>query len=343
MPKVFVHIVTWNSAKYINNCVAALLNSHSFALNKDFIIAVTDNASTDGTVNLLKELQAAGKIQIVNYNKYNLGFAAGHNQGVGSFLKSDTKYLLILNPDLAVEKEALSKICKEEFFTDRTGVITGKILRADENLTAIIPPVIDSTGITFTNSYRHFDKGNGEKDVGQYDQQQFVEGSTGAFLLMSKEFVLGASISAKYDRDAERVYPQLSFDREQRQPLFDEAFFAYREDADLALRAKLLGWKYLYLPVIVGFHVRKVTPEKRNYLDPEINSMSVRNRFLLQINNFSIKIDYKKILPGLLFRNLIVILGVLIKEQYSLKGLKELWLLLRRSFIRRMVILNKSH
>ena len=68
---------------------------------------------------------------------------------------------------------------------------------------------------------------------------------------------------------------------------FDEDFFAFREDADLAWRAQLMGWKCLYVPSAVAWHVRRVTPERRQQLPHEINWHSVKNRFLMRGKNAS--------------------------------------------------------
>src|SRR5207244_426573 len=65
----------------------------------------------------------------------------------------------------------------------------------------------------------------------------------------------------------------------------DEDFFAYREDADVAWRGRLLGWRALYVPDAVAQHVRRVTPEARRQLPERINRDSVRNRFLLRLKN----------------------------------------------------------
>ena len=52
---------------------------------------------------------------------------------------------------------------------------------------------------------------------------------------------------------------------------FDNDFFAYREDADLAWRAQLYGWRCLYTPKAIAYHVRHVLPEKRSALPALIN------------------------------------------------------------------------
>src|SRR5262249_40916657 len=67
----------------------------------------------------------------------------------------------------------------------------------------------------------------------------------------------------------------------------DEQFFAYREDADLAWRAQLMGWRCVYTPHAVAWHVRRVTPERRKELPTEINWHSIKNRFLMRAKNIS--------------------------------------------------------
>jgi hypothetical protein len=68
---------------------------------------------------------------------------------------------------------------------------------------------------------------------------------------------------------------------------FDADFFAYREDADVAWRAQLLGWRCIYTPAAVGWHVRSVVPGKRRSITPSIKMHSVTNRFLMRIKNAS--------------------------------------------------------
>src|ERR1044071_5783653 len=68
---------------------------------------------------------------------------------------------------------------------------------------------------------------------------------------------------------------------------FDSDFFVYREDADVAWRAQLMGWNCIYAPLARGYHVRNVLPGNRRALPPEINMHSVKNRFLMRIKNIS--------------------------------------------------------
>ena len=113
--------------------------------------------------------------------------------------------------------------------------------------------------------------------------------------------------------------------------LLDSAFFAYREDADLAWKAQIMGWKYLYNPKACAYHRRVVLPSNRDEVDGEINLMGVRNRFLLQINNYLLSYDMRIFVFGILLRNFLVLVGVLIKERTSISGLLQAYSLRKRA------------
>jgi GT2 family glycosyltransferase len=126
--------------------------------------------------------------------------------------------------------------------------------------------IIDSTGIYFTRNMRHLDRGAEETDRGQYDRVQYVFGASGAAAMFRRDFIEAVSVEGQF---------------------FDEEFFAFREDGDLAWRAQLMGWKCLYTPAAVAWHVRRVTPERRADLPLVINWHSVKNRFLMRGKNAS--------------------------------------------------------
>ena len=124
--------------------------------------------------------------------------------------------------------------------------------------------------------------------------------------------------------------------------LLDPDFFAYREDAELALRMQWLGWKTIYMPNSTAFHMRRVRPENRAVVPPEINSMSVRNRFLLQGNGITFPLLLLTF-PSSFFRNILVILGCFFKEQTSIPGLKEVFHLRARTLEKRKwIFANKQ-
>jgi GT2 family glycosyltransferase len=98
---------------------------------------------------------------------------------------------------------------------------------------------------------------------------------------------------------------------------FDPDFFAYREDADVAWRAQLLGWRCIYTPAAVGWHVRSVVPGERRTITPSINMHSVKNRFLMRIKNATPGL-YRHCWLPMTARDLVVAAGCLLVEPQSL-------------------------
>ena len=124
-----------------------------------------------------------------------------------------------------------------------------------------------------------------------------------------------------------------------RSEYFDQAFFAYREDADLAWRAQWRGWSSLYVPTAVAWHRRRVTPERRSELPAEINRYSVRNRFLLRLKNQSMGLAWRYAWPGLK-RDAQVVGYVLLREWSSIPGLLDVVRLLPKMLAWRRHVLG---
>lgn len=253
---VSVLIVTWNSAQYLEKCFASI--DHQDYCNLE--VVVVDNASTDGTRELLRSREGAWR---VTYNPENVGFAAGQNQAIRA---ADGEWLLCLNPDVLLAGDFVTRLLEAAAAHGEAGSLCGKLLRWNPEDNPERTRTIDSTGIYFTRNMRHLDRGADETDEGQYDRTQWVFGATGAAAMFRRSFVEAVSVGGQF---------------------FDEDFFSYREDADLAWRAQLMGWKCLYVPAAVAWHVRRVTPERREELPRVINWHSVKNRFLMRGKNAS--------------------------------------------------------
>lgn len=338
--KVFVHIVTYNSDGVLQYCLGALSRQKGYSLGENLSVIVRDNASVDQSVQVAQGFK--NEWVIVKANRANMGFCAAHNQGVYDFLLSNSDFLLILNPDLRLADDAIEKMTAVFENDKQIGLVTPRLYRADDELRALEPLTLDAAGMVLNSSLRHLDRGSGELERGQFGYSEQVFGATGAAVLISRNCVQELLLSGgDLECEVDKVYPQLAEARGERALLFDEAFFAYREDADLCWRAKLHGFKCFYVADAVGYHKRVVTPERRAKLPAELNSYSVRNRFLLQINNFSWRDGVAAIIAGLLIRNLIVILGVLVVERSSIAAFHQLAVLWRRALRRRRVLFSR--
>jgi GT2 family glycosyltransferase len=289
--KVSVHIVTFNSAGDITQCLVSL-GRQTF---RDFQVRILDNASHDNTVHEIERFGAQ-----VTRSAKNLGFAAAHNALIRD---SDSEYVLVLNPDANLRESFLDEIVRGLDARSDAGSASGKLLRLD-GIT------IDSTGIVMLRSQRHLDRGADQPDIGQFDKSEDIFGASGAAALYRRSALVDAAINGQY---------------------FDEDFFAYREDADLAWRLQLLGWKSIYVPSAVALHRRRVTPERRSQLPHLINYHSVKNRFLLRINNMSGSL-YRRDFWRITGRDAMVVGYVCIREWssmpalgYVLRHLPRLW------------------
>lgn len=277
---ISVQIVTFNSASDIAQC----LESVRAQTCENIRVRVLDNASEDASIDVLKDYD----VDLVR-SETNVGFAAGHNRLARDY---PAPYVLFLNPDTILEPTFVEELVRALEDAPGMGSATGKLLRMDG-------VTLDSTGITMTANQRHLDRGAGESDVGQYEIPGPVFGPSGAAAMYRYACLEDVAIDGNF---------------------FDEDFFAYREDADLAWRCCLLGWKSQYVPRAVARHRRRVTPEARPHLPPTINMHSVKNRFILRINNMTPGL-YRKCFWSITVRDLAVLGYVFLKEWSSIPGI----------------------
>lgn len=342
---VFAHILLYNSIKthgesLVAAAIQSLLNQQSYSVDSNLTVVVSDNGSTDEGVEPFRMRSEFAAVQF-RKNSINLGFSGGQNLIITEFLKSDCSALLLLNPDCSLESDALQKMMQVLEADPETGSVCPRLLQVATDESG--DKQLDSVGMTITPDLRHFDVGSGEIDTGQYTTDAYVFGASGACVLFSKAFIQSLLIPKfSADSDLFKVFPELEYGKNERVDFFDEGFFAYREDADVSWRGQLFGWRCRYVNRALGRHRRVVLSDNRNVVSPALNLHGVRNRFLLQLNNY-VPVDVPNaILRGLIIRNLIVIGAVLLREQSSLPALKECYLLFRRARARRSYILAKA-
>lgn len=219
LPLVSAVIVTYNSCDDIAACLDALLASDWPRLE----IIVVDNASVDGTANLVARSHRT--VRLVRAQS-NLGFAGGNNLG---FAQCQGDIVVAVNPDVQLLPAALRAFVYA-FGADSTlGVAGAKLLYPDRRTIQHAGGVVD-----FPLATTHH-RGYGEPDSGQYDQPCAVDFVTGAALALRRQALtaLGG---------------------------FDAAFRpVYYEDVDLCYRARAAGWGVRYHPTVVGLHRTSVS------------------------------------------------------------------------------------
>lgn len=249
--QVSVVIVNWNHGRFLGDCLQSLLAQ----TYPRFDVTLVDNGSTDGSLEIAR---AYPGIQIEAFDA-NQGFSRALNWGVKH---TAGEFLLSLNPDVTLRPGFLREMVRTMEKDGRAGMAAPKLLRAGD------PALLDSTGLFIDRCRRPYDRGQGEADRAQYDGLPYVFGACGAAGLYRRAMLEDVAWNGEY---------------------FDEDFFAYYEDADLAWRAQLRGWRCVYVPQAVATHVRGWgdTLRKPGHAPKRAHGprLALRNRYLMTIKN----------------------------------------------------------
>ena len=245
MTDICIVIVTYNSMDFIEDCLESIFEQ----TYKEFGIIVVDNNSRDKTVDFIKNKYP--QVSLIE-NRQNRGFPYACNQGINA---AKSKYILTLNSDVVLDVNFLNEIIKPiGSVSSNVGMISPKILWARDK------DIIDSTGLVLSWLRRFFSRGREELDKSQYDSRKEIFGPCAASALYKRDMLEDIKAGGEY---------------------FDEDFFLLLEDFDLAWRANRFGWKALYAPEAVCYHVRNISGLKNKYTQ----YLCFRNRYFLILKN----------------------------------------------------------
>jgi len=254
---VSVLVVSWNSAGFLRECLGSVLAQ----THREIEIVVVDNGSTDGSAELVeREFPSALLVR----NARNEGFCKANNQALK---RSGGVHILCLNADAVLDPGYLEAALRPLRDDDSVGLVAGRIYRFDGE-------TLDSAGQDLTRARRIRDRGYGRPGAGLHEEPGEVFSVCGAVALYRRRMI--DSIA----RDGE---------------LFDESFFSFGEDMDVAWRARRAGWKARYEPEARARHYRGGSQtEDRSFLGrasqmarrpPEIRAHILKNRYLMMIKN----------------------------------------------------------
>ncbi|MEO8431664.1 MAG: glycosyltransferase family 2 protein [Acidobacteriota bacterium] len=307
MTDVSIVVVSYNDETDLPVSLASALDQRGVRTE----VILVDNASTDGS----REVAARLGVRVLAQRE-NTGFAAAMNAGIEA---TSGRYVIALNPDCRLEPDFASILVHRLDARPDVGSASGRLVRG-EGPDLRPGALLDSAGIYYTASGRHFDRGAGEPERGRFLQEEEVAGASGAAGFYRREALDAARISTGY---------------------FDADFFLYREDADLAWRLARMGWKCLYVPEAAASHRRRNLPERRRAMPDLVNLHSVKNRFLLRINNQTGAEALRTLVPTLA-RDLVVLGACLTVEQSSLPAFVWLWRHRARLLAKRREIAAKT-
>ena len=310
---VSVILVNWNSGPRLAACLQRLA-AQTYAPLEAIVV---DNDSTDGSLAAARSIPLAYSLRIVQ-NDHNAGFSHAFNQG---FQLSNGEYILSLNADVWLEEDFVEKVVAVFGEGPRVGMACGKLWRGAGPQDG--RQVLDSTGLFLSRQRRPRDRGQGELDQGQYDDQREIFGACGAASMCRRSMLEDVA------RDGE---------------VLDEDFFLYYDDADLSWRAQLYGWRCLYAPDATGWHERgggDTLHRASNAPKLAFAQMhAIKNRYLMMWKNDTWS-GLLPALPATLAGDLMRLAYIMVRRPALLRAYAEAWRLRRRALEKRMLIQSR--
>lgn len=281
MKDTAVIIVNWNGKKYLEECLESLRNQ-TYA---NFKTVLVDNGSEDGSVFFVEE--NFPEIEIIKLEK-NTGFAYPNNLGINKAIEDkNIKYIITLNNDTKVDVKYIEEMVSCAKRHPGAGSVQPKVINFYEQ------NIINSAGVLIYFDASAINRGQKEKDEGQYEKAEEVFGASAA--LYAREVLEKIKL------------PEDNY--------FDNDYFAYNEDVDLAWRLRLAGFKSFYCPKAKAYHVHSATG--KNY-SPFKAFHIHRNHYYNIIKNLPLKFMLKA-LAFMPIRYLLLISSILRKKGPSAK------------------------
>jgi GT2 family glycosyltransferase len=221
-PLVSVVIPNLNGRDILSCCLRSLEHQTM----KDFEVIIVDNGSTDGSVDMVRS--DFPWLETVIENEKNAGFAKACNQGIEA---ASGDLVALLNNDTETHPDWLAELVKAAEAYPDAGMFASKTLLFDRRDT------IDTTGHLIYRDGLNRGRGRLEIDRGQYDDKTDVFFPSGA--------------AALYRR---KMFDEIG--------LFDEHHFAYGDDIDIGIRGRLAGWKCVFVPGAIVYHMYSATTGK---------------------------------------------------------------------------------
>lgn len=258
-PSVSVSIVSYNNRGFIGDCIDSVMRQSVPVAE----IVLVDNASTDGTVEFVRDNYPA--VRIIR-NTENKLFCAAQNTGIKA---TSGEYVLALNSDVVLDSGFVGSAAAAMETDPRVGAVSGRVLRTGGG-------IIDTTGLSVGTDRRPVERGYGEPDDGRYMEPGYVFGAGGVCPLYRRAMLEDLALDGEY---------------------FDESYGAFFEDMDLAWRADIRGWRAYYAPDALAYHQRGATARSKgpgpgflkeyaiSYLPDALKSRLVVNRYLTMIKD----------------------------------------------------------
>lgn len=253
--------------------LAGCLDSLRQQVYKQTEIIIVDNGSIDGSVAFIKEHYP--HVRLVCFDR-NTGFSVAVNSGIQA---SSGEFVALLNNDTVVDSLWLQELVKVMRLHPEIGCAGSKMLAYDDHT------MLDGAGDGYRRGGLPGRIGHREKDTGRFNIARYILGACG-----------GAAI---YRRN---LFDEIGY--------LDEDYFAYLEDVDFGLRAQIAGYKCLYVPTAIVYHLGCGTTGSG--YSPLVVRLSAQNNINTIVKNIPLPLVLK-FLPEILYWQLYYLAVVLVR------------------------------
>jgi GT2 family glycosyltransferase len=251
-------------------------------------VVVIDNASSDATAAVA---QASGA-RVLGLPE-RLSYAAAYNAGIAA---TGGDAVLLLNADCVLDTGFLDA-ARPRLSERGVGSVAPRLVRATGMQRADRLDRLDAVGMVVDRRRKNTLVGHDEPATGYLEAAE-VFGGDGACVLYRREVLDACAVGGE---------------------VFDEDLELWASDVDLAWRARLLGWRCMYEPAAVAWHMRFYSPTTRDGLPEAHRRLQFRNRLLMIVKNDA-WVDVRGDLHRIAFYEVLALGHVLLRERHLLRA-----------------------
>jgi len=285
-PLVSVIILNWNDGERIGLCLTHVFDQ----TYRPIEVIVVDNGSQDGSYECIGS-EWGGQISLI-HNEENRGYTGGMNQGIAA---AQGEILLLLNSDVFLSETYVERAVQalERHVESQVGIVGGKLFFFRENRKTTL---VNNPGLFLGRRMN-------VKNSRNIDQEEFVFGASGSCPVIRREVLDSIRLT-----DGQ---------------WFDESYFSQGEDIDLWFRAHLRGWKVMFVPSAVGWHVHAASygGKVRFYERSDVFQVhAMKNRYMTILKNYPALL-LVSMFPELVLSEVLIVIYLLLKSPRSLRNL----------------------
>jgi GT2 family glycosyltransferase len=306
--KVGIPVISTNEGELLRHALPTAL------AQEDVEVVVLDNASDDCTAEVAEELG----VRCVRLDERH-SFCRAMNVAVRSV---DTEAILFMQPDCFLAPGFVAS-ARRHLDEPSVGSVAPKLIRTEGPREAQRLDAMDTAGMVVDRRRKNGLVGHGRPSLA-FSTTSEAFGADGAVALYRRTALEDAAVDGEvFDEDLVLVRDGVPAD--------------WGSDADLAWRARLLGWRCVYEPEAVGYHVRRYSPSKREGIAEWQRMVQFRNRYLMMAKNDPLGALVAD-LPRILAYEVLALGFALLRERHLLRGYVEAARMLPRMRRKRSVL-----